>query len=64
MFEDFQIAKQLVKLKANTFHALIMASVRVATTEDLAKLRKAFPELVDEAIARGHAHDGKLDSDP
>ena len=63
MFQDFEKARKLAEQKELTFESLLMAAVRIAPTGELAKLRKAFPALVGETIARGNTHDGKLASD-
>lgn len=63
MIDDFLTARSLATTSKNSFDALIMAAVRKASTENLAKLRKAFPALVDEAIARANTKDGALPSD-
>lgn len=63
MIYDFLTAKDLSSKKTNTFNALLMAAVRIGSSEDLLKLQKAFPEIVSEAIARGNTKDGQLPTD-
>lgn len=57
---DFLKAKELTK---HNFRTLMMAAIRKADTSDIQALRKAFPGLVDETIARGNAVDGVLATD-
>lgn len=45
---------------ANEFYALLMAAVRFADTENMAKLEKEFPEVVEELRARYNAAGGAL----
>jgi hypothetical protein len=45
------------------FYALVMAAMRNADTANSAKLRRAFPEVYDELLARYDAPGGYLDGD-
>lgn len=45
------------------FYALIMAAYRRADTANAAKLRAAWPEVVEELEARYHAPGGVLPAD-
>lgn len=45
------------------FYALIQAAMRKADTDNLEKLKKAFPEIWEELEARYHAPGGMLTED-
>lgn len=59
---DYDVSRQ-VGILDYPFYALIMAAMRQADTENLAKLREAFPATWDELNARYNAPGGQLDSD-
>lgn len=46
------------------FYALIMAAYRKADTTNAAKLRAAFPDVIEDLQARYDAPGGVLDTDP
>jgi hypothetical protein len=54
---DYQVAQQLPTTPVD---ALLMAAIMRADSGNLAKLRAAFPELVDETSARYTAPGGRL----
>jgi hypothetical protein len=43
--------------------SLIMAAMRKTDTANSAKLRRAFPEVWDELLARYHAPGGRLEGE-
>lgn len=45
------------------FHALVMAAMRRADTDNLAKLQRAWPEVWTELQARYHAPGGVLEGE-
>lgn len=56
---DYQISQQL-SIEDPPFNALIMSAIRKADDGNLARLRGAFPELVNEFEARYYAPGGLL----
>ena len=56
---DYQRSLQLA-IQYEPFAALIMAAIRRADTDNLARLRAAFPAVYDELGARIDAPDGVL----
>lgn len=59
---DYERSKYVAALD-EPFHALIMAAMRQADTDNLAKLQFAFPETWRELIDRYNAPGGVLESD-
>ena len=47
----------------NAFYTLIMAAMREADTDNLEKLRQAFPDVHAELVARYNAPGGKLEGE-
>jgi hypothetical protein len=60
---DYEASKQIAKADP-PFDALIMAAMRKADTQNLAKLESAFPWTYAELQARYNAPGGRLPSDP
>lgn len=56
---DYQMS-QIIAQNDPPFYALIMAAARKADTDNLALLREAFPQTVEELQARYHAPGGVL----
>lgn len=56
---DYQASHQL-DIDDVPFYALIMAAMRRADTDNLEKLKEAFPETWVELDARYHAPGGRL----
>lgn len=56
---DYLASKDLARLDP-PFYALIFAVIRKADTDNLAKLKKAFPEQVEEFFQRYNAPGGAL----
>jgi len=54
---------QEIAAKDYPFYALIMAAIRQADTDNLYKLREAFPHVCLEFSFRYNAPDGKLAGD-
>lgn len=46
-----------------TFYAIIMAAMRQADTDNIIRLRIAFPEVYQELDRRYHAPDGLIDGE-
>ncbi len=59
---DYDESKGIVQ-QGFQFYALIMAAMRQADTDNLARLRDAFPEIWRELQARYNAPLGELESD-
>lgn len=59
-FYDYQNSKDLAR-EGYSFHALLMATIRQADTDNLAKLKAAFPQVHDEFLERYNAPGGALD---
>lgn len=59
---DYERSKA-VSARDEPFYALIMAAFRQADTDNLRKLKAAFPDTWREFYARYHAPDGILESD-
>ena len=57
------LISQEIKRKDYPFYSLVMALVRKADTDNLEKLRVAFPETVKESEKRYHAGVGILPED-
>lgn len=51
---------QLLEAGNHSFYALIMAAMRRADTDNLKKLKEAFPKTWEELNARYHAPGGRL----
>jgi hypothetical protein len=58
-YSDYLISRDLATLSA-PFYALIMTAMRQADTENMARLRLAWPDVADELEARYHAPGGLL----
>lgn len=56
---DYQRSSEL-ELADEPFYALIQAAIRRADTDNLARLRDAFPETYNELLRRYHAPGGRL----
>ena len=57
-------ASELIAQHDYSFYALAMAAMRKADSENIVKLRAAFPETYAELEARYNAPGGLLPSDP
>ena len=53
-----------IAIQDEPFYALIMAAMRQADTNNLARLQLAFPAVFDELRARIEAPDGVLPGEP
>ena len=51
---------QKIAAEDHPFYALIMAAMRKADTDNIAKLQRAFPEVWSELFQRYHAPGGLL----
>lgn len=60
---DYEVSKRVAALDV-PFYALIMAAYRQADTVNAAKLRAAWPDVVDELSARYNAPGGVVPGDP
>lgn len=60
---DYHYSLKKLSLVDAPFYALLMAAIRKADTENLARLREGFPELVDEFTRRYYAPLGVLPED-
>ena len=58
-YYDYRVSASL-ELRDVPFYALVMAAARRADTTNLAKLRRAWPEVVAELEARYNAPGGLL----
>jgi hypothetical protein len=47
----------------DVFYTLLMAAMREADTDNLNKLQRAFPEVLNELQARYNAPGGKLEGE-
>jgi hypothetical protein len=56
---DYEVGRELERQDV-PFHALIMAAMRRASTDNLARLQAAFPAVWEELQARYHAPGGVL----
>ena len=56
-------ARALANAYKNSPETLLLALMRVLKTEDLNKLRKAFPDHFNELVNRMHSKDGHLFGD-
>ena len=59
---DYRVSADIVRSDP-PFYAIIMAAIRKADTDNAAKLRAAWPEVVKEFAARYNAPGGELDGD-
>lgn len=59
---DYQVSRQ-ISATDPPFYALLMAALRKADTQNMARLRTAFPQLYDEFAARYDAPGGVLPTD-
>lgn len=59
---DYEISQRLSK-EDIPFYGLIMAAMRRADTDNIEKLKIAFPEVWDELLRRYHAPAGVLPED-
>jgi hypothetical protein len=59
---DYEQSKQ-IEMQDFSFRALIMAAMRKADTDNMAKLQRAFPTIYAELDARYHAPGGILPGD-
>ena len=59
---DYRVS-QAISAEDPSFAALIMAAFRKADTDNSMKLRKAFPEILEELKARYKAPGGLLPGD-
>ncbi len=57
------IESQEISKEDYSFEGLLMAAIRKADSENLARLRSAFTEIVDEFAQRYNAPGGVLPSD-
>lgn len=60
---DYYVSRD-ISVQDPPFAALIMAALRKADTSNFVKLRKAFPDIAVEFIARYDAPGGRLEGDP
>lgn len=60
---DYRVGQE-ISSKDYPFYALIQAAMRQADTDNLQKLREAFPETHKELLIRYNAPGGVIDSDP
>ncbi len=56
---DYRQSIEIVS-EGYTFHALIMAAMRQADSDNIELLRKAFPKVHEELTQRYHAPNGLL----
>lgn len=56
---DYKMSQQ-IEIKNYPFYGLIMAAMRQADTENLRRLREAFPDIYQELQERYHAPGGFL----
>lgn len=59
---DYEASRGIAE-QDHPFYALIMAAMRKADTENLHKLRQAFPHTHHELMVRYHAPGGRLDNE-
>jgi len=52
-----------ISAKAYQFYALVMAAMRQADSNNIEKLKEAFPSVHAELLARYHAPGGQLAND-
>jgi len=57
------LESQKIAAQGYTFYGLLGALVRKADTENLERIRKAFPGFVEMFVERYNAPGGKLDTD-
>lgn len=60
---DYEVSKRLL-LDDPPFTALVMAAMRKADSENLARLEAAFPTVYRELNERYHAPGGRLHGEP
>jgi len=53
-----------IAIQNEPFYALIMAAMRQADTNNLERLREAFPAVYDELVQRINAPNGVLPEEP
>jgi hypothetical protein len=61
-FFDYKQSRH-IEAQDYTFYSLIMAAIRKADTDNLAKLEKEWPEVVEEFKRRYNAPGGIIESD-
>ena len=61
-FYDYKVSKE-IELKGFPFYSLIMAAMRQADTENIEKLRQAFPQVFYELFKRYNAGGGYIDDE-
>ena len=61
-YHEYLAAKELARADA-PFYALIMAAMWRADSDNVEKLRAAWPEVWDEVYARYHAPGGLLEGE-
>ena len=59
---DYDMSRQLVRDEP-PFYALVMAAMRAADSENIERLRSAFPDVYEELVSRYNAPGGVLASD-
>jgi hypothetical protein len=64
MSRDDYVHSQDIAAQGYPFYALIMAAMRKADTDNLEKLRRAFPATHDELVQRYSAPAGYLPHEP
>ena len=60
---DKKISNEIMMVPDVTFYGVFFALISLAGSEELARLRQAFPQVVKEAIIRYTAPGGALDLD-
>lgn len=60
---DYQLSGH-IDAQDYPFRAIVMAAMRKADTENLRKLREAFPHVHRELTQRWNAPAGRLENDP
>jgi hypothetical protein len=61
--DSIKITAMAYKIDNDPFYALIMAAFRCADSDNMAKLERAFPEVLDQLKKRYNAGLGILDGD-
>ena len=58
-FYDYAVSKDLAAMDP-PFYSLVMAAMRKADSDNIVRLRTAFPDVYEELLARYHAPGGYL----
>ncbi len=62
---DYEVGKEInSKYGDDEFYGIIQAAMRLADTDNLEKLKTAFPETWQDLHSRYHAPGGRLPGDP